>query len=155
MFREMRKKEREVLGGNIDEVLEKGEYGTLSTMGEDGYPYAVPLSYVYYKDDIYFHCASAGYKLDNIGRNSKVSFCVVTDTEVLPSKFSTKYKSVIIFGTASEVTGEMKKIVLQKLIEKYSKDFLEEGIEYIERAAEKTRIIKISIEHVTGKARYS
>lgn len=153
MFREMRKKEREILGENIDEILEKGQYGTLSTISENGYPYGIPLSYVYYNGDIYFHSATVGHKLDNIQKNSKVSFCVVTDTEVLPSKFTTRYKSVVIFGTASEVTGELKKTVLQKIVEKYSKDYLEEGIKYIERAAESTKTIKISIEHITGKAR--
>jgi nitroimidazol reductase NimA-like FMN-containing flavoprotein (pyridoxamine 5'-phosphate oxidase superfamily) len=76
----------------------------------------------------------------------------VTDTEVLPSKFTTRYKSVVIFGTASEVTGELKKTALQKIIEKYSKDYLEEGIKYIERAVENIKIVKISIEHITGKA---
>ena len=152
MFKEMRRKDREILSKQLEEILFYGEYGTLSTISENGYPYIVPLSYVYYDKCIYFHCAKEGHKLENIKLNNKVSFCVVTDTEVLPSKFSTKYKSVIAFGTASEVTDNLKENILIQLIDKYSKDFLDKGKKYIEKARENTKIIKIDIQHMTGKA---
>jgi len=152
MFKEMRKKNREIFNEQLEEILIHGEYGTLSTISENGYPYIVPLSYVYYEKCIYFHCAKEGHKLENIKQNNKVSFCVVTDTEVLPSKFSTKYKSIIAFGTASEVTDDLKEIILTELIDKYSHDFLEEGKKYITKAQAHTQIIKINIQHITGKA---
>ncbi len=66
MFKEMRKKDREVLGEDIEKILTNGEYGVLATVGENGYPYTVPLSYVYQDNSIYFHCAKEGHKLDNI-----------------------------------------------------------------------------------------
>lgn len=152
MFKEMRKKNREIFNEKLEEILIRGEYGTLSTISENGYPYIVPLSYVYYEKCIYFHCAKEGHKLENIKQNNKVSFCVVTDTKVLPSKFSTKYKSIIAFGTASEVTDDLKEIILTELIDKYSHDFLEEGKKYIKKAQAHTTIIKIKIQHMTGKA---
>src|SRR5471030_1179003 len=105
MFKEMRKKDREIFNEDIEEILNQVEYGFLSTIGDDGYPYAVPLSYIYYDKCIYFHGAKEGNKLQNIEKNNKVSFCIVTDTEVLQSKFTTNYKSVIAFGLASEATG--------------------------------------------------
>lgn len=153
MFKEMRRKDREILGKDIDDILIKGEYGTLSTIGDNGYPYTVPLSYVYFNNSVYFHCAKEGCKLQNIEKNNKVSFCVVTDTEVLPDKFSTKYRSVIIFGTAGIVTDNLKETILIKLIEKYSPDFFNEGKKYAERAKDNTILIKISIDHMTGKSR--
>lgn len=152
MFKKMRKKSREVFDELIEDILANGEYGILSTISENGYPYVVPLSYVYYDRSLYIHCALEGHKLENINRNSKVSFCVVTDTEVIPSKFSTKYKSVIAFGIASEVKGDLKQVILMELIKKYSPDFLETGKKYVEKAKDSTTIIKIDIKHMTGKS---
>jgi len=153
IFKEMRRKDREIFNEDIEHILVNGEYGTLSTIGDNGYPYTVPLSYVYCNKSIYFHCAEDGYKLQNIQQNDKVSFCVVTDTEVLPSKFSTKYRSVIVFGTASIVTGDLKETILIHLIDKYSHDFLEEGKKYVEKAKDNTKIMEIHIKHMTGKSR--
>lgn len=153
MFKEMRRSDREIVKEEIDEILNNGEYGFLSTISDSGYPYIVPLSFVFDDNFIYFHCAVEGQKLDNIENNDKVSFCVVTDTEVLSEKFSTKYKSVVVFGVASEVIGDLKEAILFKLINKYSQQFLVEGKKYIENAKDKTRVIKINIQHVTGKAR--
>ena len=153
MFKEMRRKNRELINEDIEKILLNGEYGTLSMIGDNGYPYCVPLSYVYHKGSIFFHCAHEGYKLQNIKENNKVAFNVVVDTEVLPDKFSTKYKSVSIFGEASEVNGEEKEAALLQLIEKYSKDFIEQGKKYIANAKASTTVIKISINHMTGKGR--
>lgn len=153
MFRQMRRSDREISGKQIEQILIDGEFGTLATICENGYPYSVALSYVYFDNCIFFHCAKEGQKLDNIAANNKVSFSVVLDTEIEPSKFGTKYKSVIAFGTCIGVFGEQKEIVLKKLIEKYAKDFLVEGKEYINRAANDTKVMQISIQHLTGKAK--
>ncbi len=153
MIKEMRRKDREIFNDDIEEVLINGEYGTLATIGEDGYPYIVPLNYVYYNKSLYFHCAKEGYKLQNIERNVKVSFCVVTSTEVLASEFSTKYKSVIAFGQASEATDDLKDTILIKFIDKYSPDFSDEGKIYIEKAKDSVKVMRINIQHMTGKAR--
>lgn len=153
MIKEMRRKDREIFNDGIEEVLINGEYGTLATIGEDGYPYIVPLNYVYYNKSLYFHSAKEGYKLQNIERHAKISFCVVTSTEVLPSEFSTKYKSVIVSGVASQVTDDLKDIILLQFVDKYSHDFLDEGKKYIEKAKDRVKVIKINIQHMTGKAR--
>ena len=153
MFRQMRRQNRKIESKEeIEQILNKGEYGTLATIDESGYPYSVPLSYVYYKNCIYFHSAKVGHKIDSIKNNDKVSFSVVGATEVLPSKFSTKYESVIAFGSAIEIDGAEKEMVLLKLIEKYSPDFLEEGKLYISKAKDATSVVKISIDYMTGKA---
>lgn len=153
MIKEMRRKDRKIFNDGIEEVLINGEYGTLASIGEDGYPYIVPLNYVYYNKSLYFHSAKDGYKLQNIERDAKISFCVVTSTEVLPSEFSTKYKSVIASGVASQVTDDLKDIILLQFVDKYSHDFLDEGKKYIEKAKDRVKVIKINIQHLTGKAR--
>lgn len=153
MFREMRRKDREIGCDECIEILKNNAYGILSTAGSDGQPYGVPLSYVYKDGAIYFHGAVEGHKLDNILANSKVSFCVVGQTCVLPDKFSTNYESVIVFGDAQEVADEEKTSALLEIIFKYSPDFIEKGKIYINHAASKTRVFKISIGHITGKAK--
>ncbi|SCY15067.1 pyridoxamine 5'-phosphate oxidase family protein [Alkaliphilus peptidifermentans] len=153
MFREMRRTDRRIDNGRIVEILMNGHYGVFSTIGENGFPYGVPLSYVYLNSHIYFHCATNGYKLDNLKNNDKVSFCVIGNTEILPQDFSTKYESVIAFGKALEVFEDEKIKVLRELLKKYSKDYLEKGEAYIKNAGDKTKVIKIEIQNITGKAR--
>lgn len=152
MFGEMRRKDREIGADEAASILKKGEYGVLSTMGENGYAYGVPLSYVYIDNCIYFHCAVEGHKLDNIRNDDKVSFCVVGRTELFPEKFSTIYESVIVFGKAAEVYDDEKSRAFTALLEKYANEYLEKGKEYIKKADSKTKVIRISIDHITGKA---
>ncbi|SDO68446.1 pyridoxamine 5'-phosphate oxidase family protein [Desulforhopalus singaporensis] len=150
-MRELRRNDKQTTLDQAVELLSDAEYGTLSTVDGDGQPYGVPLNYVYRDGAIYFHCALNGHKLDNIGGNPKVSFCVVGDVEVLPAEFSTSYQSVIAFGVASEVVGNERYQALEWLLEKYSSDFMEQGIKYIDKLDKVTRIIKIEVRHVSGK----
>lgn len=153
MFKKMRRKDRSIDNQQAVELLKRGEYGVLSTVGENGYAYGVPLNYIYYDGNIYFHCAVEGSKLDNIAHNNKVSFCVVGDIEPIPDKFSYRYESVIVFGRAIEVYDKEKEEALVALIKKYSAEFMEKGMKYIQTDCNKAKVIKISIEHLTGKAR--
>lgn len=151
MFKEMRRKEKQLGQELVDGILSQGEYGTLATIGENGYPHSLPLSYEYFDGKIYFHGALEGKKLDDIRNNPRVSFSVVTDTNVVPKKFSTAYKSVIVYGKANIIEGEEKKKALLRLIEKYSSSFMENGKKYVDKAASKTAVVEITIEHMTGK----
>lgn len=139
--------------GEAIELLSRCAYGVLSTAGEDGQPYGVPLSYAYKEKCIYFHCAVSGHKIDNIEFNPRVSFCVVGKVRILPEKFSTEYESAIAFGTASELSGPEKHSALLLLLEKYTPGFIEDGKKYIERKEQSTRVFKIEIDHISGKAR--
>ncbi len=153
MFRSIRLKDRVVNDENAVEIIKKGSYGVLSTIGEDGYPYGVPLNYTYFDNCICFHCAQQGHKLDNIKFNEKVSFCVVTCSEVLANKFDTDYESAIAFGRANEVTDKSeKKDILLSVINKYSKDYLDAGMNYMKKYWDETKVIKIKIDHFSGKA---
>lgn len=150
----MRRIERKMSDEKTNALLKDGEYGILSTVSKENMPYGVPLSYVMVDEAIYFHCATVGTKLDNILNNSNVCFTIVGKTRVLPDKFSTEYESVIVFGQASLIENENEKIqILQEIIQKYSPGFLEEGLKYIKQAHEKTKIVKIKIDHFSGKNR--
>jgi len=118
-MKRIRRSDREISFQEVRKILDNAEYGVLSTVGKDGQPYGVPLSYVYKNDSIYFHCALSGHKLDNIGHNAKVSFCVVGNTKVLPDKFATEYESTVIFGVVSEVKEtERHNVLLEEKKEK-------------------------------------
>ncbi len=150
----MRRKDRAIDTQEALFLLQRGEYGVLSTVDEDNQPYGVPLNYVLLDDALFFHCTTeGGLKLRNIDSRNKVSFCVVGETEVIPDKFSTTYESVIVFGTTSRIQGRDKEKPLTALLKKYSAAHLEAGKKYLEKAINKTEVIKITIDKVTGKAR--
>lgn len=110
MFSEMRRKERAISKEEIDAILAKAEYGTLSTIGANGFPYGVPLNFIFMDKKIYFHCASnVGSKIKNIKNSPNVCFTVIGYTEPLPEKFVTIYESVIVFGIAKEVEADVKR----------------------------------------------
>ncbi|ENZ00676.1 hypothetical protein HMPREF1092_02328 [Clostridium thermobutyricum] len=151
MFRKLRKINYEIPKERVEELIKTTEYGVLSTVGEDGYPYAVPVNYAYINGNIYFHCAREGHKLDNISFNNKVSFTLVPYSKVLSEKFDSEYESVVIFGKAEEVFDKEKIDGLLGLVYKYSPEYVESGKAYIDRAQDKVRIMKISFDYVTGK----
>lgn len=153
MHHELRRKERGLAESEARELLERGEYGILSLSDIDGQPYGIPLSYCVINDAIYFHCAVEGHKLANIAANSRVSFCVVGKTEVLPEQFATRYESVIISGRAAEVFDEEKQQALEGLLAKYSAGYRSEGLNYIAAKRERTRVFRVAIEGICGKAR--
>ena len=148
----MRRKDREIVGEEIETILQKGEYGILSTVGQDGKPYAVPFSYAWKDGLIHLHCAAnVGKKLENISYCSEVCFVVVGDTTVQPEKFGTLYESVILTGQM--MPSKDKQVSLVALLEKYSKEFLEKGMQYIQAAWDKTGTYVICPDQITGKAK--
>ena len=148
----MRRKDRMLTKSESLSILEKGEYGILSTVSSNNVPYGVPLNYCIMDDCIYFHCAIEGIKIENIENNPNVSFCVVGRAKVLPERFASLYKSCIVSGLASEAFGREKLTALGKLIHKYSKNHMPEGLEYIEKLKDKTRVFKVAFENISGKA---
>lgn len=152
-MKNMRRKDRQMSEDQAIKILESGEYGILSTVSSEGNPYGIPLSYAVENSSIYFHGATEGSKLDNIISNPNVCFTVVGKTQVLPEKFSTEYESVVVFGKAIILEGEDKVKPLKLLIKKYSPGFENEGEEYVYRSLDKTKVIKIEIDVLTGKHR--
>ena len=152
-MRELRRKDRAIPKEEAIALLNKAEYGVLSTVTEDGKPYGVPLNFCIIEHCIYFHCAIEGQKIDNIKQNKSVSFCAVGNTEILPDKFGTKYESVIVSGEVEEVFELDKQRGLEGLLYKYSPDFIDKGKKYIDTLRDKTRVFKITINSFSGKAR--
>lgn len=151
MFRELRRKNQLLSYEETIDILNRNTSGTLACSGDDDYPYAVPLSYAYCDGKIYFHCAMEGHKLDAIKNNNKVSLCVIDTDDVLPEKFTTCYKSVIIFGKARVIEDiHEKRRTLEILAKKYTSDIMRITRE-IDSAIDRTCMVEINIEHMTGK----
>ena len=149
----MRRKNQTLNDSETLEMLRTCTAGVLAVAGDDDYPYAVPLSYVYDEGRLFFHCARVGHKIDAIKRNDKVSFCMIKSDEVVAEKFTTLYRSAIAFGRARILTDDAEiRFALNRLLEKYSPGFISEGQIEIENDWDRLCVVEIRIEHLTGKA---
>lgn len=151
-FREMRRKRQLLSPEETEAILRRGTAGVLAVSGDGGYPYAVPLSYVYAKGRIFFHCAKTGHKLDAIRRCEKVSFCVVDRDEVKPEEYTTYFRSAIVFGKARILEDDAeKRAAIELLAEKYCPADPEGRRREIEREYRQLCMVEITIDRMTGK----
>ena len=153
MFREMRRYRQRLPENEAIRILEQGSSGVRAVLGDSGYPYAVPLSYVYADHTIYFHCADSGHTLDALRRHEQVCFCVISCDNVVPQEYTTYYRSVIAFGRARELTDTAERHrALRLLACKYHPTDSEEGrTRAIETDDARVCVVAISVEHLTGK----
>jgi len=149
----IRKQDRKVSNQEAIKIIENGEFGVLSMCTSEEEGYGIPLNYILHKHALYFHCALEGFKLDNLRKHNKVSFCVVGKTKILSAKFSTIYESAIVFGSITEIEGDEKREALISIIEKYSQNYIPQGKAYIDKLYDKVIILKLNIDSITGKAR--
>ena len=153
MFREMRRKKQSLALEESAAVLRRGTSGVLAVLGDNGYPYAVPISYVYDGTHIYFHCAKAGHKLDAIRRDARASFCVIDKDEVVPEEYTTYFQSVIVFGQIRLIQDERaKRAAIEKLAGKYAPEATTMELEQeINREWNPLCLLEMTIDHVTEK----
>lgn len=151
MFREMRRSKQLLSMKNTVAVLARCTNGVLACSGDDGYPYAVPLSYVYLNGRIYFHSAKAGHKIDAIKKNPKVSFTVIDEDKIVSEEYTTQFRSVIAFGNARIIEGDERLEYFAALVDKYSGNQPEEARNQEISRCTQAHIIAIDVEHITGK----
>ena len=109
IFREMRRRKQELSRQEVLDVLYNGTSGVLALLGDNDYPYAVPISYVYDDGKIYFHSAKSGHKIDAIQKTEKASFCVIDKDLVVPEEYTTYFRSVIAFGKIRVIEDDREK----------------------------------------------
>ncbi|SCZ79443.1 pyridoxamine 5'-phosphate oxidase family protein [Acidaminobacter hydrogenoformans] len=151
MFREMRRKKQLLSAEDTTAVLNRCTNGILACLGDEDYPYAVPVSYVYHKDKIYFHSAKAGHKVDAILKNPKVSFAVVDEDTIVGNEYTIYFRSVVAFGKARLVEGEEWLEGFKALVEKYSGDMPEDAKHKEITGCTQSLILAIDVDHLTGK----
>jgi len=149
---EMRRSNQAMTEAEARAVLAQADYGTLATVGADGWPYVVPINHVLAGDRLYFHGATTGHKLDNLKAEQRVSYSVVTHAEVVPEKLSTTYTSVIAFGRAEKIEDEGERLQALRLIGARFCAGLEPEVEAsIAESAHRVAVIRLDIERLTGK----
>ncbi len=147
--------DRQLTDEDTIRLFREAEYGVLSTVGENNMPYGVPMSFALCENNIYFHCSAArGKKILNIENCENASFTVVDNTQLLPQQFSTLYMSGIAYGTIGIVKDETEKRKgIEAILRKYSPEYIEKGMEYINQAIDKIYVLKFEIKEMTGKGR--
>ena len=152
MFRELRRKKQLLSEQETLRVLEEGKTGIVGVLGDDGYPYTVPINYVSLEDKIYFHSAKKGHKDDAIAKDPKVSMTVVEKDDVVSREFTKYFLSIQIFGKAYVVEDEAERnVAFRALCEKFSGADMDRYDEIMSKEAAAAAIVRIDIEHITGK----
>ena len=151
-FREMRRKRQQLSEEESVSILKKATAGTLALLGDDDYPYAVPISYVYADGRLYFHSALSGHKVDAIRKCDKASFCVIAQDEVHPEKYTTFFRSVIAFGRIHIIEDEAEKLATARIFGNRYNPNQEEALQKeLENGLSRMLMIRFDIEHLTGK----
>ncbi|MBQ3577228.1 MAG: pyridoxamine 5'-phosphate oxidase family protein [Firmicutes bacterium] len=153
MFREIVRFKQAMTKEECIELLKDQTRGVLSVLGDDDYPYGMPMNHFYNEEDgkIYFHSGNAGYKVDAIKKHDKVSFCVFDKGVMNEGEWFYRVNSVIVFGRV-EIIEDREKMydIARKLSYKFTKD--DAYIDYeLEHSGPRTLMFAIVPEHITGK----
>ncbi len=153
MFRQMRRIKQLLPQEETEKILERNTAGVLALIGDDDYPYAVPVSYVYEDGKIYIHSGKAGHKIDAVKKSEKASFCVIDKDQIVPEEYTTYFRSAIAFGKPRIVeTEEEKRHSITILGRKYHPTATQEYLEaYIDKEYAPVCMICLDIDHLTGK----
>lgn len=152
MFKQMRRIKQQLSEKECIDILQRQKVGTLALAKNGDYPYALPLNYVYYNGKIYFHCAITGHKIDIIKKQNKASFCIIDEDTVVPEKYTTFYRSVIVFGKAEIVEDDAEKMAaLKELSYKYISKDDKAHLKEINGAWNRTCVFSLSIDYLSGK----
>ena len=152
MFRKMRRHAQQLSHEECERLLQAQPRGVLSVLGDNDYPYGIPLNFVYDRDALWFHCAQAGHKLDALEKHNKASFCVLDEGVRNEGEWWLCFNSVIAFGTIGRVQDEQtKRRVLNLLAQKYFPTDYDVETD-IARNFDRVTILRMNIDHLSGKA---
>lgn len=153
MFRNMRRGRQALPEAESLAILARGSHGVLVVLGDEGWPYAVPLNYLWHEGSLYFHCARAGHKYEAVKACPRASFCVVDSSEVVPEDYSTDYRSVIVFGRVRELTESAeKRRAIELLAQKFAPDdSAEHRAAAIDGYWDSLCVLELRAEHLSGK----
>ena len=153
MFRPMRRFKQALSPEECRAVLERGTSGVLALTGDGGWPYAVPLSYVYADGKIYFHSAKSGHKVDAIRSCPRASFCVIDQDQIMAKEYTTYFRSVIVFGTMRILEeDDQKRAAIEKLAIKYApNDTAQNRQKAIDREWSPLCMLEMTPDHISGK----
>ena len=134
-------------------LITNGTTGVLCLHGdENGYPYSVPVSYIYYKNDIYIISEKDTSKTLQIQRNPKATFVVVLKERTVPQYFTVEFESILIRGTAEVIEKpDVLAEINQAFIQRFYSQFIHRSAYYMEKMMQNSVVIHLSVEEMTGK----
>ena len=148
----MRRHRQQLSREECERILGRCTSGVLALTGDGGYPYAVPLSYVYADGAIIFHSAVEGHKVDAIRRDSRCSFCVIEQDEIKPAEFTTYFRSVIAFGRIQILEDDNEKVQALRLLGSRYSPGDEHGLQHeIDKSLDHVLLLRLDVEHLSGK----
>ena len=155
MFREMRRFQQQISEEECIRIIMEQPRGVLSVLGDDDYPYGIPLDHWYSEENgkLYFHCAQAGHKLDAVRKHDKVSYCVMDQGFRKEGDWALNISSVVVFGRMriiDDTEDDLRRRVAPGLCRKFTDDdaFLQKELTY---ALPRAAFMELTPEHMTGK----
>lgn len=153
MFRPIRRKNKEISLELTKKLLADSRRGVLAVNGDGGYPYAIPINYLYdeLQNKIYFHGARAGHKIDSIRTCDKVCFTVYGNEFIEDEAWAPFVQSVVVFGRCHLIEDQSNAIDLVKMLAmKYYPDE-KTADEEILVSGKAVQMFEIEIEYISGK----
>ena len=153
MFRDVARAKQKLPQEECVEILKQQPRGVLSVLGDDDYPYGMPMNHWYCEQDgkLYFHSGVKGHRSDAMKRCDKASFCVYDEGYRREGEWALNIRSVIVFGRLEVVEDEAAALeFIRRLSAKFTDD-----TDYVEReireAMDHTLVFTLTPEHMTGK----
>ena len=151
MFRDMRRNNQQLSQEECEAILKNATAGVLSLLGDDGYPYGVPLSHAYADGKLYFHGAKVGHKIDAIRNCAKASFCVIDRDDVKDTELTTYFRSVIAFGKVELLEGEEMLPAVNLLARRFFPAISQGWEARYQSSLNSMYMLVLTVEHLTGK----
>lgn len=151
-FRPMRRFKQQLPEEECIDILQKAYRGFLSVNGDGGYPYAVPINFLYKEGKLYFHCAVEGHKVDALRADGKACFTVIDEPRREPGDWWYHVRSVICFGRVHILEDEAEKDRYLRLL---GAKYFPEGYDLesdMRRNAPRALVLAFTIEHLSGKS---
>lgn len=153
MFRKVRKKANEISASLAKDLIKKSRRGILAVNGDNGYPYAIPINYLYSEENqkIFFHGSKVGHKVDAIKESDKVCFTVYGNEQIKEETWAPYMQSALVFGRCKLIEDEDRAMIVLKdfAMKYYPSEIMVE--EEMKKAAKATQMFEITIEHISGK----
>lgn len=153
MFREVSRNSKQILSAErCEAILNKATSGVLNLLGDDDYPYGVPISYAYKDGRLYFHGMPHGHKMDAMTKHEKASFTIIETDQVVAEEYTSYFRSVIVFGKMRVLEKPGEKVEgLMNLVDKYSAEYRDGGMDEINGKLNGVSVFVLEIEHISGK----
>lgn len=151
MFRKMRRIKQQLPQEACIRILQQEPRGVLAVLGDEGYPYALPMDFFYRDNKLYFHSATAGHKVDALRACDKVSFCVMDRGEPTEGDWALWFNSVICFGRMRLVEDFEETIAIARELGLKYYPSRQDVEDEIQKDGHRVLCMEMTIEHMTGK----